>query len=216
LANPYGRPTGSRNKRTEAIWAKLEKRGDLDPVEYMSSLVANPKTPPELRLAAATALAPYRHSKCGLTPQPVPLVYVEHPVELPHPRTTCVAHTLANIEHISALRRTGKLDQDTADRLVAEQRILRDGLIEEAKLLVAQGGPREQTIRVEGGLPPLPGTNVDMSSELIAVVNGAAVREGTILPPVPVIPHPESPLAQKPGPPEAPAEPAKPGGDDRS
>jgi hypothetical protein len=96
--------------------------------------------------------------------------------------------------------------------------MLRDGLIEEQKLFVAQGGPREQTIRVEGGLPPLPGTNVDMRPDLAgasppAVVNGAAVREGTILPPVPVIPHPESPLAEKPGPPEPPL--AKPG-DDRS
>ena len=71
----------------------------------------------------------------------------------------------------------------------------------------------------------MPGTDVrpplDVSSEPIAtlhaVVNGAAVREGTILPPVPVIPPEGSPLADKP-PPELPVElkPAKPGGDNRS
>src|SRR6516162_6879214 len=107
--NPTGRQPGTRNKRTEAIWAKLEARGDLDPIEYLSSLVANEKTPPEQRIAAAIALAPYRHSKCGLTPQPASLVFVAEPVELPHPHVTAIEHTLANIEHISALRRSGNL-----------------------------------------------------------------------------------------------------------
>jgi hypothetical protein len=36
------------------------------------------------------------------------------------------------------------------------------------------------------------------------VVNGEKVRDGQITPPVPVIPHPQSPLAQKPGPPKHP------------
>jgi hypothetical protein len=66
----------------------------------------------------------------------------------------------------------------------------------------------------------LPGTNVDTRPEIAApypsVANGEAVREGTLLPPVPVIPHPDSPLAQKPGPPEPPLRPAKPDSCDRS
>jgi hypothetical protein len=150
-----GRPLGSRNKRTEAIWAKLEARGDLDPVEYLSSLVANEKTPPDQRIAAAIALAPYRHSKRGLEPQPVPLVYVTTPVELPHPHVTSIPEVVANIEYLSGLRRDGKLDLAAADALISDMRLVRDALVEAAKLEVAQGGPPNQVIEIKGGLPPL-------------------------------------------------------------
>jgi hypothetical protein len=220
--NPDGRPPGARNRRTQEIWDKLEAQGSTDPAEFLAPVVDDPKADASLRVNAANALMPYKYSKRGLSSEPPPLVYVVGTVELPHTHATCVAHTLENIEHVSQLRRIGKLDQDTADRLVAEQRIIRDGLIEEAKLLMAQGGPPEQTIRISGGLPDLPlgpGDGPVIMPEIAraalhpAVVNGAAVREGTILPPVPVIPHPESPLAEKPGPPEPPL--AKPR-DDRS
>jgi hypothetical protein len=182
--NPKGRAPGTRNRRTQEIWDKLEARGDLDPAEFLSSIVHNEKTDASLRVTAAGLLMPYKYSKLGLEPQPAPLVYVAETVELPHPHAATVAHTLENIEHVSQLRRTGKLDQDTADRLVAEQRILRDGLIEEQKLLFAQGGPKDQTIRVLGGLPPLPGTNIDMSPEpRLATLNGVRNADGEPLPP---------------------------------
>jgi hypothetical protein len=217
--NPAGRKPGSINKRSnEELWRRLEARGDLDPADVLSGIASDLNERKELRIAAANGLMQYKYSKRGLASEPAPLVYVPEPVELPHAHAACVADTIANIEHVSALRRAAKLDQDTADRLVAEQRIIRDGLIEEAKLLVAQGGPRDQRIEIIGGLPPLPGTSIDMVREPLGpgVVNGQAVREGTILPPVPVIPHPQSPLAEKPGPPEPPPHLAKPkpAGDD--
>jgi hypothetical protein len=66
-------------------------------------------------------------------------------------------------------------------------------------------------IRVEGGIPwPLPGTDIIPP---LGLVNGEKARDGFPLPPVPVIPHPQSPLAEKPGPPEPPSHlkgPAKP------
>jgi hypothetical protein len=206
--NLNGRPPGSRNKRTEEIWAKLEKRGDLDPVEYLSSLVDNEKKPDEIRIAAAVALAPYRHSKKGLDPQPAPLVFVETPVELPHPHVTEVGHVVANIEYLTNLRASGRLDLDACDRLISDQRILGANLIEAAKLEVARGGPKDQTIQIVGGLPKLPGTDIDLSLKPLdalrpAVVNGEAVREGFIGPPVPFIPPEGSPLAEKPGPPQS-------------
>jgi hypothetical protein len=153
--NPKGRPVGARNRRTAEIWEKLEARGDLDPVEYLSSLVANEKTPPDQRIAAAIALAPYRHSKRGLEPQPAPLVYVTTEVVLPHSHVASVPEVIANIEYLSDLRRTGKLDQASADSLISDQRLIRDGIIEAAKLEAAQGGPTHQTIEIKGGLPPL-------------------------------------------------------------
>jgi hypothetical protein len=54
--NPNGRPVGSRNKRTEAIWGVLEARGDIDPAEHLSSIVSDPKQSAELRAAAANYL----------------------------------------------------------------------------------------------------------------------------------------------------------------
>jgi hypothetical protein len=40
--------------------------------------------------------------------------------------------------------------------LIATQRIVCNALVEEAKLIAAQGGPRDMRISIEGGLPELP------------------------------------------------------------
>ena len=69
-SNPRGRPPGSRNKRTEAIWGTLEARGDLDPADYLSSLVTNPNASPEVRVTAANYLLPYKYSKRGTSVAP--------------------------------------------------------------------------------------------------------------------------------------------------
>jgi hypothetical protein len=149
--NPAGRKPGAYTKRNEELFQRLEKRGDRDPGDILSEIASDANERKDLRIQAATALMPYRYAKHGLLPAPPPLVFVAETVELPHPACTHIEHTIANIEHVSALRRTGKLDQDTADRLVAEQRIIRDGLIEAAKL-EAEHGPRETTVRIEGGV----------------------------------------------------------------
>ena len=46
--NPKGRAVGTRNRRTEAIWGKLEARDDLDPADLFSSIVHNEQEPKEL------------------------------------------------------------------------------------------------------------------------------------------------------------------------
>jgi hypothetical protein len=43
--NPKGRAVGTRNRRTEAIWGKLEARDDLDPADLFSSIVHNEQEP---------------------------------------------------------------------------------------------------------------------------------------------------------------------------
>jgi len=150
---PRGRPTGSRNKRTVEIWEKLKDH--LDPIEYLSSLVDNPQKPDEIRIQAAVAVAPYKHSRKGLAPQPVPSVFVSIPIELPHPRVSCLGDTLENIEYLDGLKASGKLDIVAADSLINAQRLLRDGLIEAAKIEAARGGPPDVRIIIEGGLPKL-------------------------------------------------------------
>ena len=154
--NPAGRKPGSYTKRNEEMFQRLAKRGDRDPADILSEIASDEAERKELRIQAAAALLPYRYAKHGLLPAPPPLVYVEHPVELPHPHATEIRQVIENLEYLSALRRDGKLDLAAADALISDMRLVRDALEMEAKLLLAQGGPRDSTIRIVGGLPPLP------------------------------------------------------------
>jgi hypothetical protein len=75
-----GRPKGSRNKRTEEIFNRLENRGDLDPADLLSSIVTNNQEPKELRIQAAGLLMPYKYSKCGTAPVQV---HIDVPLDTP-------------------------------------------------------------------------------------------------------------------------------------
>jgi hypothetical protein len=223
MAAGPGRPPGSRNKRDAELFDRLEKRGDRLAVDLLSEIANNENEPKQLRIQAMIGVAPYQTAKLGLIPQPTPLVFVAEPIALPYPKPLEIRHTLANIARLSAAWRRGDLDLATFEAALAEQRIVRDGLIEQQKLLVAQGGPPNQRIEIKGGLPPLPGTEIDMNGTAFAarvaaahpaVVNGEAVRPDLVSgPPVPFIPHPESPLAQKPGQPKHPVGDKPEGGD---
>ena len=105
-------------------------------------------------------LAPYLHSKLAAKPQPPDPVYIEQALSLP--RATTIDLATDNISRLSEMKAQGLLDFATADSLINDNRIILNGLIDEAKLLAAQGGPQEQTIRIEGGLPPLAGTDIIM------------------------------------------------------
>ena len=77
--NPAGRPIGARNKRTVELWDRLEALGHRDCAEFLSSIVHDEKADANLRVTAASALMPYRHSKRGLTSEPPPKIFVETP-----------------------------------------------------------------------------------------------------------------------------------------
>jgi hypothetical protein len=121
-----------------------------------------------------------------------------------------IAHVVENIEYLTDLRTSGRLDLDACDRLISDQRILGANLAEAAKIEAGRGGPPNQTIRIEGGLPRLPGADVIMPGDPSAVManafpavkNGASVREGMITPMTPVIPPsatwPNDPMPPKP------------------
>jgi hypothetical protein len=53
--NPKGRVVGTLNRRTEAIWGKLEARGDTDPAEFLSSVVHDEQAAKEHRIIATMA-----------------------------------------------------------------------------------------------------------------------------------------------------------------
>lgn len=57
-----GRQKGSRNKRTEAQAAAIENSG-LTPLDYMLTVLRDPKQDIDLRMEAARSAAPYVHPK---------------------------------------------------------------------------------------------------------------------------------------------------------
>ena len=74
--NPNGRPKGSPNRHT--IRDMIERQGEITPLEFLLSVMSNPKNKLGIRMEAAKAAAPFVHATA--TPQfppelnqPVPL-----------------------------------------------------------------------------------------------------------------------------------------------
>jgi hypothetical protein len=111
-------------------------------------------------MQASAQLAPYLHSKNATKPvQPDP-VYFETD-KLPRPAN--ITEACNNIALLSEKKATGELDVVTADSLINDQRIILNAMVDEAKLIAANADPNVQpVIRIEGGLPPIPGTDVIM------------------------------------------------------
>jgi hypothetical protein len=184
--NPNGRPKGSRNIRTQEVIDKIKSLGHKDPLVTLSEL-QHGDPDPSIRATAANMLAPYLHSKMGTTPVPPPPRYMEIQQQIQQP--TSIAQAYDNILYLSDLKAKGEIDIESADSLINDQRVVLNAMVDEAKLLAAQGDPNaEHKIIIEGGLPTLPGTNVTMPHQL----NGHA-NDG-LLPKQPVIvdhgPHP--------------------------
>jgi len=175
-----GRRPGSRNKRTAEIFHRLENRGDLDPADLLSSIVTNPQEAQELRIQAAGLLMPYKYGKHGSIPPPR---YIDDPVQLPEPQT--IEQANKNIAYISNLKAQGLIDLDFANSLIADNTTIANNLIAEEGLRFKISPPetRDTTIRVEGGLPALPGTTITMP-----VLNGHAVSEQLLTAPTDVVP----------------------------
>jgi hypothetical protein len=57
------------------------------------------------------------------------------------PQATTIEQAIKNIAFVSDLKATGKIDLDFADSLVADNRTILNALVEEQKLLLAQGEP---------------------------------------------------------------------------
>jgi len=187
--NPYGKAGnpnkihvhGARTKATARKVAELNERGDLDPLDYLSRIVSTETADPALRAQAAQAIMPYRHSRMGNTPVPPEPIFFDPETEFhpPHPEPRSVDQVNANLNYIVQLKLAGKLDQAWANDLANDQRIIGNNILDQQKLLAAQGGPQEQTIRIEGGLPKLPGTNIIMPP-----INGAKTidEQGNLIP----------------------------------
>jgi len=176
-----GRRHGSRNKRTAEIFHRLETRGDIDPADLLSSIVTNPQEQQELRIQAAGLLMPYKYGKHGSIP---PLRYIDEPVQLPEPLT--IEQATKNIAYISNLKAQGLIDLDFANSLIADNTTIANNLIaeEELKFKISPPDQRDTTIRVEGGLPQLPGTSISMPQ-----LNGHTADACALAAPVDVVPN---------------------------
>jgi hypothetical protein len=156
-----GRRLGSRNKRTAEIFNRLENRGDLDPAALLSSIVTNNEEPKELRIQAAGLLMPYKYSKCGTAPVQV---YIDIPLDTPE--FTHLSDAEQFLAKVAALVAHGQLDFQAGQNLSALAKNWIDAQYAREELAIKQINAgtteHEQTIRIEGGLPPLPGTNVTM------------------------------------------------------
>ena len=166
-ANPNGRPVGSRNKRTEEIWSKLEDRGDLDPADVLSEMVSDKTLGKELRATAANYLLPYKYGKRGVIPV---ARFIPEQIEVPTFNT--VQEAEAYLAHIPVLLGRGEVDSQTALELSTLTKNWLDSIYARQEYdlkLQAQGGGSDTTIRIEGGLPQLPGTNVIMTETAVGM-----------------------------------------------
>jgi hypothetical protein len=170
--NASGRPKGARNRRTQEVLDLIQARGDKDPLDALSDLITNNKDP-AIVASASNILAPYLHSKRSTTPAPR---FFPEPVVVP------IFHTIEQAEEylaqIPVMLGNCSIDSQSALELST---LVRNWI--EAKLAhintdlkVEAQGTGDATIRIEGGLPVLPGTNINMTNELTLSSNGHTIE----------------------------------------
>ena len=181
--NPNGRTPGSRNERTEDVWKALEARGDKDPLTT-SHLHSLPTKLQKRASASRPQTTSFRTSIRSVVRRPLP-VTSKMPSQTPEFVSILEAENF--LADISRRAGAGELELQSALDVstLVKNWILSVNSRQEFDLKVAaQGGGSDQTIRIEGGLPPLPGTNVIMSETAIGT-NGhngtwrAACRRAT-------------------------------------
>jgi hypothetical protein len=133
----------------------------MDPLEFQHRQMMNESLPMGLRCSIATAITPYHHPKLGLASTPR---YVEVPIVVPDFQSVDEAESF--LLTLSQRVGAGELAIDSANDVAAHVRgwihSIRQGQELELKRLNADASTGEQVIRIEGGLPPLPGTSIIM------------------------------------------------------
>jgi hypothetical protein len=177
--NPKGY-AGPRERRRKEVFDIIKTLGHKDALETLSYLQHNEQIEPGLRIAAASALAPYCHPKMQATPTPR---FIE--LQLDVPEFTHVSDAENFLAKIALLCARGHLDIQSAQELSGLVKTWIDTQYsrEELNYKISPPETRDTTIRIEGGLPALPGTNITMP-----VLNGHAVSEQLLTAPTDVVP----------------------------
>jgi len=197
--NPAGYH-GSRRWRHREVFEEIKKLGYTDALITLARIQHESTV---LRVAAAAALAPYSHPKLQALSTPR---FIENPIEVPE--FTHVSDAEAFLAQIATLVARGELDIQSGLELSTLTKNWIDSKNNHTELdlkaVNAGATDTEQVIRVEGGLPPLPGTSVVMP-----VLDGKPVTNGHTLAALePAVPAIEAaPKAQDPEPPPQDPEP---------
>jgi hypothetical protein len=156
--NPNGYK-GPRERRRKEVFDIIKGLGHKDALETLSYLQHNEQIEPGLRIAAAAALAPYCHPKMQATPTPR---FIDLQIDLPE--FTHVSDAEAFLARIALLCAKGHLDIQSAQELSGLVKTWIDSQYQREELQFKIDPPEERDvhIRIEGGLPALPGTNVTM------------------------------------------------------
>jgi hypothetical protein len=165
----------------------LNERGDLDPLDYLSSLLSNPNTDEAHRILAANYIMPYRHSKMGTTP---PQRFVETIIHVPEFRSIDDVEKFLN--HLTRHVARGSLSIEHGKELadLARQWVQTHYADDELRMKIAASLVNDPnhplTIHIEGGMPDLPGTNIIMPER-----NGAKVIDAQAQPKPPAHEDPD-------------------------
>src|SRR5262249_25930837 len=174
-------PLGSRNKRTKEIIQQIIESNNKDPLITLSEISS---TDPDsaIRATAANMLAPYMHSKMQSTPAPR---FVEESFDIP--TFTHLSDAEQFLARIAALVAGGSLDIQTGLELSTLAKNWIDAQYAREELAIKQynagSTDHKQTIRIEGGLPGLPGTRIDMP-----VLNGHTADARALAAPTDLVP----------------------------
>jgi len=169
--NPNGY-SGPRNRRRHEVFQIIKNLGHKDALVTLSTL-AHESQDEGIKMAAAAALAPYCHPKLQATPTPR---FIENPIDVPN--FVRVSDAEAFLARLPVLVARGELDFQSAQELCAMTKLWIDSQNNRTELdlkaINAGTIEHEQIIRIEGGLPALPGTNVTMPLLDGHVTNGHA------------------------------------------
>jgi hypothetical protein len=182
--NPLGY-AGPRERRRKEVFEIIKNLGHKDALETLSYLQHNEQIEPGLRIAAAAALAPYCHPKMQATPTPR---YID--VQLDVPEFSHVSDAENFLAKIALLVARGHLDIQQGQELAGLVKLWIDSQYakDELQYKISPPETRDTTIRVEGGLPQLPGTRIDMP-----VLDGHSVSEQLLSAPTDVVPPEDLP-----------------------
>jgi len=191
--NPAGYH-GSRRWRHREVFEEIKKLGYRDALITLAQ-IQHESSDDSLRVAAAAALAPYAHPKLQALPTPR---FIEPLIEVPE--FTHLSDAEQFLAKIAALVARGELDIQTGLELSTlaknwiESQYAREELA--IKQINAGATEHEQTIRIEGGLPQLPGTNITMPTIDGHATNGNG--HAALAAPADAAPQLESAKAQDP------------------